>query len=359
MGLIYVNPEGPGGKPDPLAAAQDIREAFMNDEETVALIAGGHTFGKAHGAADPSKFVGPEPEGASIAEMGLGWKNSFGSGNGKDTVTSGLEGAWTAQPATWDHGYFANLFGFDWELTKSPAGAQQWVPVEGQASDSVSDAHDPSLKHAPIMFTTDLALKLDPAYALISKRFFEDPPAFGAAFARAWFKLTHRDMGPHGRLVGALVPPPQIWQDPIPPPPRASAGAAARLSPAAVASLKGACLASAPPVSALVKCAWASASTYRCTDHRGGANGARLRLMPQKAWPVNDPAELATVLSALEKAKADFEATEGQAVSLADLAVLAGNAAVEAGAKAAGCGKCSLRRDGSAFCWGPQRRHGR
>ena len=340
MGLIYVNPEGPGGKPDPLLAAHDIRETFgrmaMNDEETVALIAGGHTFGKAHGAADPSKHVGPEPEGARIEDQGLGWLSSHASGKGADTITSGLEGAWTAAPAKWDHGYFENLYKHEWVQTTSPAGATQWVPAgtpeELDGWRVVDDAHDKAKKHLPIMFTTDLALKADPAYAVISKRFHDDPAAFAAAFARAWYKLTHRDLGPHSRCLGGLVPEAQIWQDPVPP------AAGPLIGAAEIAELKASITACAALSSAdLVRTAWASASTYRATDHRGGANGARLRLSPQKDWAVNEPEELSRVLAELEGIRSAFNAKEGSAsVSLADLIVLGGCTAVEAAARAAG-----------------------
>jgi catalase-peroxidase len=341
MGLIYVNPEGPNSNPDPIAAARDIRETFgrmaMNDEETVALIAGGHTFGKAHGAADPPKYVGPEPEGASIAEQGLGWSNSFGTGNGASTISSGLEGAWTTKPSQWDNEYFDNLFAYDWELTKSPAGAQQWIPKNGAAAGTVPDAHDPTKKHAPIMFTTDLSLKMDPDYATISKRFHAHPEEFADAFAKAWFKLTHRDMGPIVRYLGPLVPKePLIWQDPVP------AVDHELVSDADVAALKAKILASGLSVSQLVSTAWASASTFRGTDKRGGANGARIRLEPQKNWEVNQPAELAKVLTALEAIQAEFNGaqtsvqTGGKKISLADLIVLGGSAAVEAAAKKAG-----------------------
>jgi len=337
MGLIYVNPEGPNSNPDPIAAARDIRETFgrmaMNDEETVALIAGGHTFGKAHGAADPPKYVGPEPEGASIAEQGLGWSNSFGTGNGASTISSGLEGAWTTKPSQWDNEYFDNLFAYDWELTKSPAGAQQWIPKNGAAAGTVPDAHDPTKKHAPIMFTTDLSLKMDPDYATISKRFHAHPEEFADAFAKAWFKLTHRDMGPIVRYLGPLVPKePLIWQDPVP------AVDHELVSDADVAALKAKILASGLSVSQLVSTAWASASTFRGTDKRGGANGARIRLEPQKNWEVNQPAELAKVLTALEAIQAEFNGSQtgGKKISLADLIVLGGSAAVEAAAKKAG-----------------------
>jgi catalase-peroxidase len=336
MGLIYVNPEGPEGKPDPLAAAGHIRETFgrmaMNDEETVALIAGGHTFGKAHGAANAAQYVGPEPEGASLEEQGLGWSNRFGTGKGADAITSGLEGAWTSNPTRWDNGYFENLFGHEWELTKSPAGAFQWAPKEASARDTVPDAHDPAKRHAPIMFTTDLALRLDPVYAPISKRFHKNPAEFADAFARAWFKLTHRDMGPVARLLGPLVPPPQLWQDPVP------AVDHKLIDEKDVAQLKARILASGLTTSQLVTTAWASASTFRGSDKRGGANGARIRLAPQKDWEVNQPADLAKVLKALEKVQKEFNGAQsgGKKVSLADLIVLGGCAAVEAAAKKAG-----------------------
>jgi catalase-peroxidase len=337
MGLIYVNPEGPNGKPDPVAAARDIRETFarmaMNDEETVALIAGGHTFGKAHGAADPAKYVGPEPEGAAIEEQGFGWKNTFGSGKGGDTISSGLEGAWTNNPVRWDNNYFDNLFNYEWELTKSPAGAQQWTPKNGAAAGAVPDAHDPAKKHAPMMFTTDLALKVDPSYAKISKHFHENPQAFADAFAKAWYKLTHRDMGPLPRYLGPLVPAePQLWQDPIP------AVDHKLIDDAEIAALKAKILASGLSISQLVTTAWASAATFRGGDMRGGANGARIRLSPQKDWEANQPAELATVLSKLESIQKEFNqsASGGKKVSLADLIVLGGCAAVEAAAKKAG-----------------------
>ncbi len=337
MGLIYVNPEGPNGKPDPLAAAKDIRETFgrmaMNDEETVALIAGGHTLGKAHGAADPSKFVGPAPEAASIQEQGLGWKNSYKSGKGDDTITSGLEGAWTSTPATWSHDYFNHLFEYEWELTKSPAGAQQWTPKEKSAQGIVPDAHDASKSHAPIMFTTDLALRMDPIYGPISKRFHENPKEFEKAFAKAWYKLTHRDMGPYSRLLGPLVPAKaELWQDPVP------AVDFVLIESDDIAALKGKILNSGLSISQLVSTAWASASTFRGSDKRGGANGARIRLAPQKDWEVNQPAELAKVLQTLEKIQQDFNGsqTDGKKVSLADLIVLGGCAAVEQAAKNAG-----------------------
>jgi catalase-peroxidase len=336
MGLIYVNPEGPNGKPDPLAAARDIRETFsrmaMNDEETVALIAGGHTLGKAHGAADPSRYVGPEPEGASLEEQGLGWKNTFGKGNADDTITSGLEGAWTSTPVEWSTGYFDNLFGYEWELVKSPAGAWQWTPKDESAQGTVPDAHDPSKSHAPMMFTTDLSLKMDPIYAKISKRFHENPDEFEDAFAKAWYKLTHRDMGPVSRCLGPLVPEPQLWQDPVPVVDHELIG------DQDIVALKGEILESGLSISQLVSTAWASASTFRGTDKRGGANGARIRLAPQKDWEVNQPAELAKVLQTLEEIQQDFNRSQsdGKKVSLADLIVLGGCAAVEEAAKKAG-----------------------
>ncbi len=331
MGLIYVNPEGPNGKPDPLAAARDIRETFarmaMNDEETVALIAGGHTFGKAHGAADASKYVGREPEAAGIEEQGFGWKNSFRSGVGADAITSGLEGAWTTNPVKWDNNYFDNLLGFEWELTKSPAGAHQWTPKSGAGAGTVPDAHDPSKKHAPIMFTTDLALKLDPIYAPISKRFHENPQEFADAFAKAWFKLTHRDMGPVSRYLGPLVPKEHLlWQDPVP------AVDHELIGEQDIAALKAKILASGLSIAQLVTTAWASAATFRGSDKRGGANGARIRLAPQKDWEVNEPAELAKVLRTLEAIQKGF----GKKVSLADVIVLGGCAAVEEAARKAG-----------------------
>jgi catalase-peroxidase len=336
MGLIYVNPEGPNGKPDPLAAARDIRETFgrmaMNDEETVALIAGGHTFGKAHGAANAAQYCGPDPEGASLEEQGFGWKNTFASGKGGDAITSGLEGAWTTNPVKWDNNYFDNLFGYDWELTKSPAGAFQWTPKDRSAQGTVPDAHDPSKKHAPMMFTTDLALRMDPIYAPISKRFHANPDKLAEAFAKAWYKLTHRDMGPVSRLLGPLVPPPQLWQDPVPAVDHALIGAQD------IAQLKAKILASGLSISQLVTTAWASASTFRGTDKRGGANGARIRLAPQKDWEVNQPAELAKVLPTFEKIQKDCNSSlsGGKKVSLADVIVLGGCAAVEAAAKKAG-----------------------
>ncbi len=337
MGLIYVNPEGPNGKPDPIAAAKDIRETFarmaMNDEETVALIAGGHTFGKAHGAADPNKYVGPEPEGASIEEQGFGWKNSFGTGKGVDTISSGLEGAWTENPAKWDNDYLKNLFAHDWELTKSPAGAQQWTPKNGAAAGTVPDAHDKSRRHAPIMFTTDLSLKMDPAYEKISRRFYENPAEFADTFAKAWFKLTHRDMGPIARYLGPLVPAEiQVWQDPVP------AVDHTLITDADAAALKAKILASGLTTSQLVSTAWASASTFRGSDKRGGANGARIRLAPQKNWDVNQPAALAKVLEKLEGIQKEFNGAQkdGKKISLADLIVLGGDAAIEDAAKKGG-----------------------
>ena len=335
MGLIYVNPEGPNGKPDPLAAARDIRETFarmaMNDEETVALIAGGHTFGKSHGAG-PADNVGPAPEAAPIEEQGLGWKNRFGTGKGADTITSGLEGAWSSTPTSWSNDYFDNLFGYEWQLTKSPAGAWQWTPKEASAKGTVPDAHDDSKSHAPMMFTTDMALRMDPAYAPISKRFHEHPEQFQQAFAKAWYKLTHRDMGPVSRLVGPEVPAAQLWQDPVP-------AVDHRIVDAAdVAALKAKILASGLSVADLVKTAWASASTFRGSDKRGGANGGRIRLAPQKDWAVNEPAKLARVLDALERVQREFNAaqTDGTKVSLADLIVLGGAAAIEQAARDAG-----------------------
>jgi catalase-peroxidase len=337
MGLIYVNPEGPNGNPDPLAAAVDIRETFarmaMNDEETVALIAGGHTFGKTHGAADPSQYVGLAPAGAGIEEQNLGWRNSFGNGNGDGTITSGLEGAWTQMPTRWSNLYFDNLFNYEWELTKSPAGAYQWKPKDGAAADSVPDAHDPSKRHAPTMLTTDLSLKVDPIYGPISKRFHENPQEFADAFAKAWYKLTHRDMGPIARYLGPEVPAEQqIWQDPVP------AVDHPLLGEQEIADLKNRILSSGLAVSQLVATAWASASTFRGTDKRGGANGARIRLAPQKDWAVNSPAELAMVLQALEKIQTEFNASlsGGKKVSLADVIVLGGCAAIEQAAKNAG-----------------------
>jgi catalase-peroxidase len=336
MGLIYVNPEGPNGNPDPLAAAKDIRETFarmaMNDEETVALIAGGHTFGKTHGAGDAS-LVGPEPEAASIEEQGLGWSSKFGTGKGGDAITSGLEVTWTSTPTQWSNNFFWNLFGYEWELTKSPAGAQQWTPKGGAGANSVPEAHDPSKRRAPAMLTTDLALRFDPAYEKISRRFFEHPDEFAAAFAKAWFKLTHRDMGPRSRYLGADVPKEEfIWQDPVP------AVDHKLLDEKDAASLKAKVLAAGLSVSELVSTAFASASTFRGSDKRGGANGARIRLAPQKDWPVNEPAQLAKVLKVLEGIRSEFNKaqTGGKKVSLADLIVLAGNAGVEEAAKKAG-----------------------
>lgn len=336
MGLIYVNPEGPNGNPDPLAAARDIRETFgrmaMNDEETVALIAGGHTFGKAHGAAKPQGNVGVEPEGASIEEQGLGWKNTYGTGNGADTITSGLEGAWTVNPAAWTHNYLENLYAYDWEQTRSPAGAIQWIPKGGAAANLVPDAHDPSKRHAPIMFTTDLALKEDPAYREITSRWLENPEEFEDAFARAWFKLTHRDMGPSTRYLGSLVPTDElVWQDPVP------AADYDEINDRDIAKLKAAVLESGLSTSELVRTAWASASTFRGTDFRGGANGARIRLAPQKDWEANNPAEVEKVIGVLETIQAEFnESSRRRKVSLADLIVLAGSAAVEQAARDAG-----------------------
>ncbi|MBK8027838.1 MAG: catalase/peroxidase HPI [Chloroflexi bacterium] len=336
MGLIYVNPEGPNGKPDPLAAARDIRETFarmaMNDYETVALIAGGHTFGKTHGAGSAT-LVGPEPEGASIEAQGLGWLSSFGSGKGVHTITSGLEGAWTPTPTQWDNSFFDTLFGYEWELVKSPAGAYQWVPKDGAAADAVPDAHDPVVRHAPMMLTTDLALKVDPIYGPISKRFYENPAEFADAFARAWFKLTHRDMGPRTRYLGPLVPQEELlWQDPIP------AIDHNLIEEQDIAALKNQILASGLSLSQLVSTAWASAATFRGSDKRGGANGARIRLAPQKDWEVNQPVQLAAVLNTLESIRTAFNSaqTGGKKVSLADLIVLGGCAAVEQAARHAG-----------------------
>jgi len=336
MGLIYVNPEGPNGNPDPIAAARDIRETFarmaMNDEETVALIAGGHTFGKTHGAGD-AKHVGPEPEAAGLEEQGLGWKSSFGTGKGGDTITSGLEVVWTTTPTKWSNNFFWNLFGYEWELTKSPAGAHQWRPKGGAGADTVPDAHNPSKRHAPSMLTTDLALRFDPVYEKISRRFMENPDQFADAFARAWFKLTHRDMGPRARYLGPEVPAEElIWQDPIP------AVNHKLIDAQDIVSLKGKILASGLSVSELVSSAWASASTFRGSDKRGGANGARIRLAPQKDWEVNQPARLAKVLKTLEGIQSSFNSAQsgGKKVSLADLIVLAGCAGVERAAKNAG-----------------------
>jgi catalase-peroxidase len=337
MGLIYVNPEGPNGNPDPIAAARDIRETFgrmaMNDEETVALIAGGHTFGKSHGAADPSKYVGKEPAGASIEEQSMGWKNTFETGNGEYTITSGLEGAWTTTPTKWSNNYFENLFGYEWELTKSPAGAHQWKPKGEAGAGTVPDAHNAAKKHAPMMLTTDLALRLDPAYEKISRRFYENPAEFADAFARAWFKLTHRDMGPRARYIGSEVPAEVlIWQDPVP------AANYQQIDDNDIASLKSQILASGLNVSQLVTTAWASASTFRGSDKRGGANGARIRLAPQRYWEVNNPTQLSEVLSKLESIQQAFnnEQKAGKQISLADLIVLGGCTAVEKAAQDAG-----------------------
>jgi catalase-peroxidase len=332
MGLIYVNPEGPGGDPDPVASAKDIRETFarmaMNDEETVALIVGGHTFGKTHGAVSP-EHIGPEPEAAPIEQQGLGWHNSVDGGNGAHTLTSGLEGAWTKEPVRWDNGFLENLYEYDWELTTSPAGAKQWTPKNPEAQGTVPDAHDPSKRHAPMMLTTDLALKVDPGFGPITKRFYENPDQLADAFAKAWYKLLHRDMGPVSRYLGPWVPEPQLWQDPVP------AVDHELIDDADIAALKAAILGSGLSVSRLVATAWASASSYRGTDMRGGANGARIRLEPQKDWEANEPAELATALDALEKVRQDFQAG-GKRVSLADVIVLGGCAAVEQAAKDAG-----------------------
>ncbi len=336
MGLIYVNPEGPNGNPDPIAAARDIRETFarmaMNDEETVALIAGGHTFGKTHGAGDAA-LVGPEPEAAGIEEQGLGWRSRFGTGKGSDAISSGLEVTWTSTPTKWSNDFFCNLFGYEWELTKSPAGAHQWTPTGGAGAGSVPDAHDPSKRHSPAMLTTDLALRFDPVYEKISRRFYENPDQFADAFARAWFKLTHRDMGPLSRYLGPLVPKEQLlWQDPIP------AVDHKLVDGEDIAALKARILASGLSISQLVTTAWASAATFRGSDKRGGANGARIRLAPQKNWEVNQPADLAKVLQKLEAIQKDFNGAQSGAkkVSLADLIVLGGCAAVEAAAKKAG-----------------------
>jgi len=335
MGLIYVNPEGPNGNPDPVAAAHDIRETFarmaMDDVETVALIAGGHSFGKTHGAADPGQYVGPEPEGAGIEEQGLGWSNSFGSGAGPNAITSGLEVTWTKTPTKWSNDFFENLFKYEWELTKSPAGAHQWVAKAYDPADAIPDAYDPSKHRAPTMLTTDLSLRFDPAYEKISRRFLEHPDEFAHAFAEAWYKLTHRDMGPHGRLLGPEVPAePRIWQDPL------SAAEGAPINAADIADLKAKILASGLTISRLVTTAWASAATFRGGDKRGGANGARIRLEPQKNWAVNEPAELAAALAKLGEVQAAFNAASPRKVSLADLIVLGGCAAVEAAAKAGG-----------------------
>jgi catalase-peroxidase len=337
MGLIYVNPEGPNGNPDPLGSARDIRETFarmaMNDEETVALTAGGHTFGKAHGAADPGKHVGPEPEAASIEEQGLGWKNSFGTGKGVHAITSGLEGAWTPNPIKWDNGYFETLFGYEWELTRSPAGAHQWQPKGNAGAGAVPDAHDPRKRHAPMMSTADMAMRMDPAYEKISRRFMANPQEFADAFARAWFKLTHRDMGPPTRYLGPQVPQEKlIWQDPVPAVDHELVGEQD------IAGLKARILASGLSISQLVATAWASAATFRGSDKRGGANGARIRLAPQRAWEVNQPVTLADVLQKLEAMQKDFNSAQSGAkkVSLADLIVLGGCAAIERAAKNAG-----------------------
>jgi catalase-peroxidase len=335
MGLIYVNPEGPNGNPDPLAAARDIRETFarmaMDDEETAALIIGGHTFGKCHGAVDPD-YVGPEPEGCPVHAQGIGWKNSSGTGMGADTITSGLEGAWTNNPVAWDNGYLDNLFNYDYELTTSPAGAQQWTPTNAEAQDTVPDAHDPSKRHAPMMLTTDLALKLDPIYGPISKRFHENPDQLADAFGKAWYKLLHRDMGPLSRYLGPWVPEPQLWQDPVPAVDHELVG------PDDISALKDKVLGAGLSISQLVSTAWASAASFRGTDKRGGANGARIRLAPQKDWASNDPSELATVLQTLEGVQQEFNSAQsgGKKVSLADLIVLGGCAAVEQAAKNAG-----------------------
>ncbi len=336
MGLIYVNPEGPNGNPDPLASARDIRETFgrmaMNDEETVALIAGGHTFGKTHGAADPGKYVGKEPAAAGIAEQSLGWNNTFGSGNGENTITSGLEGAWTTTPTKWSNNYFENMFGYEWELTKSPAGAHQWKPKNGGGAGTVPDAHNASKSHAPTMLTADLALKVDPAYEKISRHFFENPDAFADAFARAWYKLTHRDMGPVARYLGKEVPAEElIWQDPIP------AVTYKLINDTDTAALKSKILASGLSIPELVSTAWASASTFRGSDKRGGANGARIRLAPQKDWQANNPAQLAKVIAVYEGIQKEFNGTQsGKEVSIADLIVLGGAAGIEQAAKKAG-----------------------
>lgn len=322
MNLIYVNPEGPRAQPDPLAAAAYIRESFgrmsMGDEETVALIAGGHTFGKAHGAANPGGKVGPNPAEATLAEQGFGWKNSHGTGKGADAITSGLEGAWTANPTQWDHGYFTNLFKYDWKLMKGPGGAWQWHPQEPEYQEIIPDAHIPGKKHPPMMFTTDIALITDPAYLEVSKKFMAEPDYFADAFARAWYKLCHRDMGPQNRLLGPEVPPAQIWQDPVPEP-------SATPDDSQIASLKAAIQASGMSGGQLVRCAWASASTYRCTDRRGGANGARICLAPQKDWAVNNPTELSETLANLEKIRGEH----GNWISMADMIVLAGCTAIE------------------------------
>ncbi len=333
MGLIYVNPEGPNGTPDPIAAARDIRETFgrmaMNDEETAALIIGGHTFGKCHGAVDP-EYIGPEPEAAPLEQQALGWRNSYGSGKGSDALTSGLEGAWTNEPTKWDNGYLENLFRYEWELTTSPAGAQQWTPKDASAKDTVPDAHDPSKRHAPMMLTTDLALRMDPVYAPIAKRFHENPDELADAFAKAWYKLLHRDMGPLSRYLGPWIPEPQLWQDPVPAVDHPLVGEAD------VAALKSRILDSGLSVSQLVTTAWASAATFRGTDKRGGANGARIRLAPQKDWEVNSLPEVARVVETLDGIREDFTGSRGARISLADLIVLGGCAAVERAAKNAG-----------------------
>jgi catalase-peroxidase len=335
MGLIYVNPQGPGGNPDPLAAARDIRETFarmaMNDEETVALIVGGHSFGKSHGAAPAEGNVDPEPEASPIEEQGFGWKNKHGSGKGGDTITSGLEGAWTNNPTKWDNGFLENLYKYEWELTTSPAGAKQWTPKNPEAKGTVPDAHDPSKRHAPMMLTTDLSLRMDPIYGPIAKRFLENPDQLADAFGRAWFKLLHRDMGPRARYLGPWVPEPQLWQDPVPPVDHELVGQQD------LADLKAKILASGLSISELVSTAWAAAASFRATDKRGGANGARIRLAPQKDWKVNEPAQLAKVLKVLEQIQQDFNTQAGgKKISLADLIVLGGNAAVEQAAKKAG-----------------------
>ncbi|MGW8762690.1 catalase/peroxidase HPI [Streptomyces sp. NPDC055815] len=334
MGLIYVNPEGPNGNPDPVAAARDIRETFgrmaMNDEETVALIVGGHTFGKCHGAVDP-EYIGPEPEAAPMEQQALGWRNAYGSGKGADTLTSGLEGAWTTEPTKWDNGYLDNLFRYEWELTTSPAGAQQWTPKDASAKDTVPDAHDPSKRHAPMMLTTDLSLRMDPVYAPIAKRFHENPDQLADAFARAWYKLLHRDMGPLSRYLGPWIPEPQLWQDPVPAVDHALVGESD------ITALKARILDSGLSVSQLVTTAWASAASFRGTDKRGGANGARIRLAPQKDWEVNDLPEVARTIETLEGIREDFNGSGGGTrISLADLIVLGGCAAVERAAKNAG-----------------------
>ena len=335
MGLIYVNPEGPNGTPDPVRSAHDIRETFarmaMNDEETVALIAGGHTFGKTHGAGDPD-LVGPEPEGCPVEHQGLGWISSHGSGKGGDTITSGLEGAWTPTPITWDNSYFETLFGYEWELTESPAGAKQWMPKDGAGADAVPDAHDPSVRHAPFMTTADLALRADPVYEQISRRYMENPDELATAFAKAWYKLLHRDMGPVSRFLGPWVPEPQPWQDPVPAVDHELVG------DEHVAALKSTLLESGLSISQLVSTAWASAASFRGTDKRGGANGARIRLEPQRSWESNDPTELAEVLQTLERVQRDFNDSQsgGTRISLADLIVLGGCAGVEQAARNAG-----------------------